>query len=322
MNSYLPFIKKRPLITHNSILKERIFIPGSEWVYFKLYTGTKTADGILKNELYRYVQYLQKSNILYKWFFIRYSDPDFHIRLRLHLKEPNDFNTVYIRFYETFYPNIKAGIIWNIQCDTYKREIERYGVNTIDIIEDIFYIDSEFVIKLLRQIDEGNSEHQRWKVAIMMIDSFLCAIAFSINQRKDLLNMIADNYRKDFGFINHPQKKQLDGKFRTFRKEIEEVMLWDKTLNVTNKTIEIVKSRQEAMIPIIKRLTKMDESGGLEVSMESLLTSIIHMNMNRWFRAKNRLHELVIYDFMARHYTNSVAKQRYNVKSTDSMEPE
>ena len=66
---------------------DKIFIPGSEWVYFKLYTGTKTADAILQNELYRYIRELLNNGIIDKWFFIRYTDPDFHIRLRLHLKE-------------------------------------------------------------------------------------------------------------------------------------------------------------------------------------------------------------------------------------------
>lgn len=82
-------------------MKNRTFIPGSEWIYFKLYTGTKTADAILKNELYVYVNEMLSNDIADKWFFIRYTDPDFHIRLRLHLKEPRNYSYIFNRFFHS-----------------------------------------------------------------------------------------------------------------------------------------------------------------------------------------------------------------------------
>jgi len=80
-------------------VERKTFIPGSEWVYFKLYTGTKTADMILKNEIYEYVNGLLKNDSINQWFFIRYSDPDFHLRLRLHLKKARDFTCIFNRFF-------------------------------------------------------------------------------------------------------------------------------------------------------------------------------------------------------------------------------
>jgi len=91
----------------------RTFIPGSEWVYFKLYTGTKTADSILKNELYGYVSKMLKNGIIDKWFFIRYADPDFHVRLRLHLKESRDFTCVFNQFSKMAIPLIGTG--WGVK---------------------------------------------------------------------------------------------------------------------------------------------------------------------------------------------------------------
>ena len=122
---------------------------------------------------------------------------------------------------------------------------------------------------------------------------------------------MADNYKKEFGFTNHPPKKQLDEKFRTFRKDIANVMLWEDS---NMRTPDIINARRNAISPIVLKLAEMEGAGALEVSLESLLMSIIHMTMNRWFRSKNRLHELVIYDFLARHYTNHIAKEKYNKK--------
>ena len=112
-------------------MENRILIPGSEWVYFKIYTGIKTADTILKNECIKFVSELIKNDIIDIWFFIRYSDPDFHIRLRLHLKETRNISIIFSHFFEIFFPVVNTGHVWNIQCDTYKREMERYGVKSI-----------------------------------------------------------------------------------------------------------------------------------------------------------------------------------------------
>ena len=30
---------------------------------------------------------------------------------------------------------IETGFVWNIQCDTYRREMERYGTDTISFVE-------------------------------------------------------------------------------------------------------------------------------------------------------------------------------------------
>ena len=121
-------------------MENRTFIPGSEWVYLKLYTGTKTADNILKSELFTFIREMLNNGIVDKWFFISYVDPDFHIRLRLHLKDTRIFSCIFNRFFDYFQPLVYSGLVWNIQCDTYQREIERYGVNTISMVEDLFFI--------------------------------------------------------------------------------------------------------------------------------------------------------------------------------------
>ncbi len=293
-------------------MEKRTFIPGSEWVYFKIYTGTKTADTILKNELYEYVSEMMKNDIIDKWFFIRYSDPDFHIRLRLHLKETRNFSYIFSRLFETFYQIVETRLAWKIQCDTYQRELERYGYNSISLVEELFFIDSEFILSLLHQLDKDNFEQYRWKLALILVDSFLTAFSCDLPQKKELLNITADNYKKEFGIIQHHTKKQLDDKYRTYRKEVENTMLWE---NEISETINIIKVRYETIFPIAEKLISMERSGELQVSLKSLLTSFIHMTMNRWFRTKNRLHELVIYDFLSRFYSSEIVKTTKSIRN-------
>jgi len=287
-------------------MENRTFIPGSEWIYFKLYTGTNTADSVLKTEINSYINEMIEHDIIEKWFFIRYSDPDFHIRLRLRLKETQDFNTAYRLFYKTFAPVVDAGLIWKIQCDTYEREIERYGSSALSIVEYLFFIDSEFIIRLLNQLNEDNSDQQRWQLALALIDSFLSAFSFDLLQRKDFLNTMAENCKKEFGFTRHQVSKQLNDKCRYYRKEIENALLWE---NDSTNVADVIKSRRKLLIPIAEKLSVMEKSGELGVSMKSLITSMIHMCMNRWFRTKNRLHEMVIYEFLSRYYASEISKR-------------
>ena len=285
---------------------KRIFIPGSEWVYFKLYTGTKTSDAIIKKEMYGYVREMMKNGIIDQWFFIRYADPDFHIRLRMHMKNIHNFTSIFNRFFEMFFPVVESGLVWNIQCDTYKREMERYGANTISLVEELFFVDSEYIVKLLYALSEDNPEQERWKLALALIDSLLSAFSFEMKQRKELLNSLAEGFKKEFGFTNRHTTKQLNDKYRLYRKDIENVMMWE---NEITESINIVKARRQAMIPIAEKLAGMEQSGQFQITLLSLLTSLIHMTMNRWFRTKNRLHEMVIYEFLSRYYTSEIAKR-------------
>ena len=73
---------------------KRTFYPGDEWLYFKLYTGIKTADDILIRSVFPVVKKLMREEIITKFFFLRYSDPDFHIRFRVLVKNPKDLGYI------------------------------------------------------------------------------------------------------------------------------------------------------------------------------------------------------------------------------------
>lgn len=69
----------------------RKFIPGSRWLYFKIYTGIKTADEVATRTLLPLLREWYEAKLIDDWFFIRYTDPDFHLRLRLLVARPEQF---------------------------------------------------------------------------------------------------------------------------------------------------------------------------------------------------------------------------------------
>jgi len=88
-------------------------------------------------------------------------------------------------------------------------------------------------------------------------------------------------------------------------------MSWE---NEISEAVKIVKNRMLYISQIANKLDVLEKSGELTVSQKELMTSMIHMTMNRWFRSKNRLHELVIYEFLSRHYASELARRNNNTK--------
>ncbi|MDR1120912.1 MAG: thiopeptide-type bacteriocin biosynthesis protein [Dysgonamonadaceae bacterium] len=294
----------------------RTFMPGSEWLYFKIYTGAKTADRILKDSLYPFVTKLLGDRIIDRWFYIRYADPDFHVRFRLHLTETRNFNSVFNGFYDTFHNLIENDLAWNIQCDTYQRELERYGMNTIDLVEYIFYIDSELSINLLEHLDADNTEEHRWLISLMLIDSYFSVFSFDMDLRKELMNQMAEGYKNEFGIKHHNMKQQLDTKYRTYKETIWSVMdNGNVSDSIYGRYHELIQKYRQVIFSTVQEILRIEKEGKSQVKSDALLTGIIHMTMNRWFRSKNRLHELLIYDFMSRYYNSRVAKEKYATKN-------
>src|SRR5205085_2084502 len=60
----------------------RTFTPGSSWLYMKAYSHPALADRLLVDTLAPRLRRWAKA-VDGEWFFLRYSDPEFHLRLRL-----------------------------------------------------------------------------------------------------------------------------------------------------------------------------------------------------------------------------------------------
>ena len=60
--------------------------PGSDWVFFKIYAGPATLDEMLKTTVPPLVRSAFAEGLASRWFFIRYADPDLHLRLRFQIR--------------------------------------------------------------------------------------------------------------------------------------------------------------------------------------------------------------------------------------------
>lgn len=277
---------------------KRNFFTGDEWLYFKMYVGAKHADSIISNEMYHTVNFLESNNYSCGGFFIKYSDPEPHIRWRVKLHDKLKCGDVITIVNERLARALNDEIIWDFQLGMYKREIERYGTNSIELIEHLFYNDSFFVMNVLHSTQGSLDPYTRWKTGILATFTMLKDFGLTNNE----IQKFVDNHAEMF-FKEHNGDKRLsltlDRKYRKYRNEIDNLII-NRNLENLDEIEKLLSIRTASNIPIILELKQLMDKNELEVPFLSLLSSVIHMNINRLFMGRNRSNEFAIYEILKR----------------------
>ena len=287
---------------------QRIFMPGDKWLYYKIYSGPKTLESVLLNEIMPMAEKLKKENVIDKFFFIRYSDPDYHLRLRFHTESSQLQSNIIQSVAERLKQLVDQRLIWKVNIDCYNRELERYGNNTIDSIEELFHYNTNSVLSIIRH-DESLQLAERWLWGIKYVDMLLDEFQLSINDKIQLFESLSNGFSSEFN-LNKPLRLNLDKKLRKNQPQID---VFIRTKKVADSPLyKILLQSISESTTSINKILKISAENTLEVPFESLLNSIIHMHYNRLFRTQQRLYELVIYYSMHKYYKSLGARMKYN----------
>ena len=285
---YLPFS-----IPANLKKTRKTFEPGSQWMYFKIYCSAGFSDKILMEVVKPSIDHLLKVKVIRNAFFIRYTDPHYHIRFRLQLYE-NYEQDAYAKALDYFYKRIRpfseGGILWNIQLDTYQRETERYGEESIEATEEAFFYDSRLFLRCLwHEVFQGNEE-TRFLAAIKNLDKWLSLFRLPLEEKVSFCEAMGKQFAKEFG---RQTKLYIDSKYR----ELSHV------LNTFFESLIFDSEFAERDGQLLK----------LSLPQKNL-SSYIHMSMNRWFVTEQRLMEYMCYVFAKNFY-----KQLLYYRSKDNQ---
>ncbi len=285
-------------------MTQRTFLLGDQWLYYKVYTGVNTADTLLTESILPLTQQLQKEGIIDKWFFIRYSDPDFHLRIRFHLPDLSNLGELIIRFKKAMQSYIDNDLLWKLQTDTYKRELERYGIYIYNVIETIFHIDSQTVLALLDMIEGEEGEEIRWLFGLKSIDNLLNIFFQSdVEKKLSFIKNLADAFAKEFN-MNKYLRKQINNKYKLHQEKIENFINTPEKLPDYKPLFDLLQQRDQKILPILQQT---------EIT-ERVLGSITHMMINRLFRSQNRLFEMLLYQFLFLYYRKQLALKNIHEK--------
>lgn len=287
----------------------RIFNPLSQWIYLKLYTGKKFADKLLIEVIPDLLKELKDEQIISQWFFVRYSDPKNHIRLRFKLCSLEKRELLFKTLSNYLNDYTYSDIIWDIQIDTYKRELERYGYDTIIECENWFHFNSELVLKLLPIFKDINENDQLIYI-MLCINQILNQFQLTLSEKLSFSENQSAMYNKEFNVTeNKSVRLKLNNDYRKYTSHIEQVMsLYSSSENALIEIIQNlwIENERKAIPEINIILNKyIEPSKRLEI-----LASFIHMFINRMFNANQRNKEMVLYYFLLKYYTSMSAKSK------------
>lgn len=224
---------------------------------------------------------------------MRYQDPDYHLRVRFHLAEQSCFELFIQKLIGKANKLEEEGIVWKTIAEKYEPETERYGVLEMKKAEHLFFLDTQRYIVFLENVHEDNLEEHKWLFVLRLIDVSLDSFGLSLEQKQRLLEDLKEVFLQEFG-VDQISKRQLDKKYRTYRVEIDSVLkgqntLFEEILNVGNINYEFDLEKVQTITAI---------------------KGLVHMSVNRFMTSQPRLHELLIYDFLFRHYTSELATNK------------
>lgn len=279
---------------------QRVFSPGSSWLFLKYYCGFAVVDAVLR-EVAPIARELVASGLATKWFFIRFSDPDWHLRIRLAGAPAELLGRALPILEERLRPLVDSGVIWKTQLETYERELERYGGERgIGPSEDLFCADSEAAATILETYRGDEGMQLMWRATLLGLDRLLDDLGMDFAAKRAFVTSMRDEFGAEVGMDTEFQRR-LGERFRKHRAEVEGALGTDDALAIARQAFDRRSAALQPIVPLLRHAA---------LPIDKLAASYTHMHVNRMTAAAPRQQELVLYDLLRRHYEGVAARAK------------
>lgn len=246
-------------------------IPFEEnWITIKLYIETSLHEYMLTRYIGPFLNLLQREILLDRFFYIRYTDPRPHIRLRL--KAVEDRLSELIKKVKAFQKKLYDKEIVDKCCiDQYYREMIRFGGSKVyPYCENMFYSESKAVLEILTD-SEIYAKFNQMEVAIVYLSRLLYDMQYSI---KEILVILKD-FLDDMSYT--PE-------YRKIQRQLVLLINPDNDWNGLQSSKE--GSRLYSILDIRKAAAliyrkKLDECSVNPEYKWEVIRSVIHISLNR-----------------------------------------
>ena len=247
----------------------RLRPPGSEWLYLKLYGPREDEDELLAGPVRELAEAAAEDGLASGWFFVRYGDPDPHLRLRFRGEPGRLTGELLPRLCEWAGGLVAAGSCDRFAVDTYEREVERYGgPEGMAAAEELFVADGRCVAGLLGCL-RGGLGLDRVGLAVVSVDDLLDALGLDPRRRLEWCGgRVAD--RRASG----PEHRRRKATLRPLLADPRRLG----PVPGGPEVLGLLTERRAALAPIAERL------GDLPLGdrpLRDLVASFVHLHCNR-----------------------------------------
>jgi lantibiotic biosynthesis protein len=267
-----PALQSHPVLSH----RQRTVPVGDEWAFLKLYLAEELQDSVIAKAR-ALADELFDRKLIDKWFFIRYADPERHLRLRFRAASEECSAEVLDRVVRWGRKMIAEGLVRDQELCGYTRELERYGgPEAMDAIESLFYADSMVTSDLLHVAAERHG-------APLDIKG-LCVVTLN-----ELFRHWGMNDDKRYAFVENRTGGWQNNRASTYDRTLIRELLCSPDDGPVSPGADKVR-RQIASIfdtysgtisATSAYLSELDRAGRLHIPKEKVAESIAHMHVNR-----------------------------------------
>ncbi len=255
--------------------RPRSHAPGGEWLFARIYCGPRLEEELIAGPLRTFAREALRAGDAEDWFFIRYTDPDLHVRLR--------FRGLRERLTARLLPALcqwGAELIHQERArrftlDCYEPEQARYGGEAgLSAAESLFGADSRAVSELLGLYQAQALELERPVLAVLSCDRLLEGLGLSPEVRHAWL---AAQLRARRGSA---------ASYRKWGRTLQSLLRGPEALGQVrggDAVHRILEARRAELAPVGARLAELEASGQLLRPRTELYSSYLHMHCNRLF---------------------------------------
>ncbi len=255
--------------------RSRLYPPGSEWLFVKLYCPRNLENDVIPASMLMFAENAVAAGLADSWFFIRYADPDSHIRLRFH-GSPSKLSGQLFSMLSAWAAELMAqGTCLKFAFDTYDSEIERYGgAAGMAAAEALFAADSKCAAKLLQEWKRKLWPHDEITLLALSVDNLLGAIGLDETERL-----------KWYVSQTGARSAEIGAEFRQRKNVLRSVLGHSQQFLAGfqggSAIADILAQRHEEVAPVARRLRELAAQKLLHQPLNALCASYVHLHLNR-----------------------------------------
>jgi thiopeptide-type bacteriocin biosynthesis protein len=256
--------------------RDLVRLPGGEWLFAKLYVPRHRQNDFIAGGLSMFSERMVEEGNAGEWFYIRYADPEPHLRLRFR-GEPGILASRLLPALHSWAEDLHTrGALKDLSIHAYEREVERYGgPEAMREAEALFAADSRTTAALLRLLAGGQTDLEPAELAAVSIVHILEGLGWGPERRLAWLTTASD-------------KHQYREEFRECREKLMDLMVddggsWDRLGSFPGgqEVLDAWSLREAELRAYGEKLRALEEEGRLWNSPERVAGSVVHMHCNR-----------------------------------------
>ncbi len=284
----------------------------SGWMFGKLYCAQGMADRLLYDVVGPTAHALSEAGMARAWFYVRYGDPHFHIRLRLRMAENVPSDAALGLFSRLLNEALVRGDADDYAIVTYEREVGRYGgAQGIDVVEEIFCAESGHLVRVCAAAPDGVGQSARFWCVFQSIHDLLESLVPDLAARIEALRPLRHHFvTEQFQATDSDARRSLAKMLRHNQLRIAAVLARGAVEGIPDPARQALEARRQALTGIADLYRHLEARGELTRPLHQIAGTLCHMTANRLFARQPRRREAVVYDLLLQTLRSQAARER------------